>query len=76
MEIRWGLVSAALGLVVLSIFAFRNPHHFIHGRRSKFWVDLIGRENTLRLVKFVSVPLILLVALVLGLGGVGIIHLK
>ncbi len=76
MEVRWGLVAGALGLFGLSLFAFKKPHLFLDGKRSKFWVGVLGKERAVLMVKYVSVPLVALVALFLFIGGVGVIHLK
>lgn len=62
------LVSPVLLLV--AFFAYQYPEKFLSGRRSKFWVDILGREGAIKLVKYFSVPLVVLIAIGIFIGGI------
>jgi TPR repeat protein len=61
-------------IVLFSWLAFKCPDFFIHGRRSGFWVHLIGEKGAKKLVRWVGVPL----AVVIGgfYISMGVIHEK
>lgn len=48
-------------LMVCSLVALKWPHYFIKGRRSRIWVEKYGEEFALKIVKYFSVPLLLVV---------------
>lgn len=76
MGVQWKFVGIAIALFAFAAFAFKRPELFLHGRRSHFWVKMIGRERTITMVRFVSVPILVFVGVCLLLGGLGIVHLR
>jgi hypothetical protein len=57
---RFLLIVGVVSLF-LSWVAFKFPEVFFHGRRSGFWHHLIGEAWTRRLIRYVSVPLVLFI---------------
>jgi hypothetical protein len=60
-----------IGILLFPVAAlgFKKPELFMKGRRSGFWLKLLGEEKTKKFIQYFSVPLILLIAIVLILGG-------
>jgi hypothetical protein len=63
------MILIGILLFPVAVFAFKNPELFMKGRRSGFWLELLGEEKTRKLIKYVSVPLVLLIATLLFIGG-------
>jgi hypothetical protein len=60
-----------IGILLFPVAAlgFKKPELFMKGRRSGFWLNLIGEEKTKKFIRFFSVPLILLIATLLIIAG-------
>lgn len=67
-ESHWMILIGIL-LFPVAALAFKKPELFMKGRRSGFWLKLLGQEKTKRLIRYVSVPLVLLIAMFLIAGG-------
>jgi len=61
-----------VGILLLPVagIAFKYPELFMKGRRSGFWLETLGEEKTKKLIRYFSVPLVLVIALLLIAGGV------
>lgn len=72
------LIKLGVGIVLLivSAWAFKKPEHFLHGRKARFWIGLIGEARTLAMVRWISVPLLVIVGGFLIAAGLGYIDLK
>lgn len=55
------LLGVGVVMIFLSWVAFKFPEIFFHGRRSGFWYHWIGATWTRRLIRYVSVPLVLFI---------------
>lgn len=58
-------IGMAIGAVVCLLFAFigiKKPEWALKSRKSQFWVRLIGEQKTLLIIKYVSVPLLFVLA--------------
>jgi hypothetical protein len=64
-----GMIIVGIILIPVAVFAFKKPEFFMRGRRSGFWLDVLGEEKTEKLIKYFSVPLVVLIALLLIIGG-------
>jgi hypothetical protein len=60
-----------IGILLFPVAAlgFKKPELFMMGRRSFFWLGLLGEEKTKKLIRYFSVPLVLLIAIFLIIGG-------
>jgi hypothetical protein len=67
-ESHW-MIIVGIVLFPLAVLAYKKPELFMHGRRSGFWLDVLGEEKTKKLIKYFSVPLVVLIAIFLILGG-------
>jgi hypothetical protein len=56
-------------LLPVAVLAFKKPEIFMYGRRSGFWLGLLGKEKTKKIIRYFSVPLVLLIATLLILVG-------
>lgn len=65
-----------VGLLLLSAWAFKKPEHFLHGRKARLWIDLMGEARTRAMIRWVSVPLLIGIGGFLIAGGLGYINLK
>jgi len=43
-EIYWQIIVGLL-LIVAALIGFKKPGFFMYGRRSGFWLPLLGEEN-------------------------------
>jgi hypothetical protein len=57
------MIVVGILLLPAAGIAFKFPELFMHGRRSGFWVKLVGEERTKKLIRYFSVPLVVLIAL-------------
>jgi len=64
------MILTGLILIPLSFLAFKYPEIFMKGRRSAFWLELLDEEKTKKLIRYFSVPLVLLIALALIVDGI------
>ena len=67
-ESFWMILVGIL-IIPVAALAFKKPELFMRGRRSGFWLKLLGEEKTKKLIRYFSVPLVLLVAFILIVGG-------
>ena len=67
-ESHWMILMGIL-LLPVAAFAFKKPEFFMKGRRSGFWLKLLGEEKAKKLIRYFSVPLVLLIAIFLIMGG-------
>jgi len=74
-EIYWQIIVGLL-LIVAALIGFKKPGFFMYGRRSGFWLPLLGEEKTKKLIRYVSVPLALIIAFILIAGGLAEIYLQ
>lgn len=67
-ESHW-MILIGIFLFPVAALAFKKPELFMRGRRSGFWLKLLGEEKTKKFIKYFSIPLVLLIAIILILGG-------
>ena len=67
-ESNWMILIGIL-LFPFAALGFKKPELFMRGRRSFFWQDLLGEEKTKKFIRYFSVPLVLLIAIFLIVGG-------
>jgi hypothetical protein len=63
------MILIGILLIPVSFLAYKKPEIFMYGRRSGFWLGLLGEEKTKKLIRCFSVPLVLLIAIFLIVGG-------
>jgi hypothetical protein len=69
------MVLIGIALFPVAALGFKKPELFMRGRRSGFWLELLGEEKTRKLIKYFSVPLVSLVGIFLIVVGViGILY--
>lgn len=68
-QAHWMIVVGLL-LLPVSVIAFKKPELFMRGRRSGFWLKILGEEKTKKLIRYFSVPLVVLIAAVLIVAGI------
>jgi len=64
------MIVVGLLLLPVSVIAFKKPELFMRGRRSGFWLKILGEEKTKKLIRYFSVPLVVLIAAVLIVAGI------
>lgn len=67
------LVAVGAVLMGLGPLAFLRPKWFLWGRKAKFWISLIGEAATLRIVQFLSAPLMFVGGLVVLLKALAVL---
>jgi hypothetical protein len=74
-EVYWQIIVGFL-LIFGAVLGFLKPGLFMYGRRSGFWLPLLGEEKTKKLIRYVSVPLALIIAFILIAGAMAEIYLQ
>lgn len=72
------LIKLVIGAVLwmVAVWAFKKPHHFLHGRKARMWINMIGEDRTLKVVRYFSVPLLVAIGGFLVAAGLGYIDLR
>lgn len=71
-ESHWMILIGIL-LFPVAALGFKKPELFMKGRRSGFWLKLLGEEKTKKFIQYFSVPLVLLIAIFLIVVGLSTI---
>ncbi len=57
----WLFVGMGAAAILYAFFVFRNPSLALRGRKARAWVAMMGEEKTMKLGRYVGVPLTLLI---------------
>jgi hypothetical protein len=71
-ESHW-MIFIGILLFPIAALGFKKPELFMRGRRSGFWLKLLGEEKTKKFIQYFSVPIVLLIAIFLIVVGLSTI---